>query len=153
MIHYLRREQFIAAPPATVWAYFATPKNLNELTPPSVRFQIIGQVPTTMYAGQMITYRISPLPGLWLNWITEISDVQAGLSFVDIQRKGPYKLWHHEHRFVPEADGVRMFDEVTYAVGWGPAGWLAEKLWVKRQLKQIFDYRAKQVAKIFPGKK
>lgn len=153
MIHYLRREQFIPCPPAVVWDYFATPKNLNELTPPSVRFKIIGEAPTRMFAGQIITYRISPLPGLWLNWITEISEVQVGTSFVDIQRKGPYKLWRHEHRFVPEAGGVRMFDQVTYQVGWGLCGWLAEKLWVNRQLTQIFNYRAQQVAKIFHKKK
>lgn len=149
MIRQLRREQFIPADPAEVWRFFATPLNLNELTPPSLRFRILHQVPDRMFAGQLIHYRISPLPGLWLRWVTEITQVEEGILFVDEQRSGPYKRWHHEHRFVPEAGGVRMFDEVTYEVGWGPFGWIAEQLWVSRQLRGIFDYRAQRVAEIF----
>jgi len=146
---HLYREQFIPAAPAAVWAFFATPKNLNELTPPGVRFQILGSVPEEMFAGQIIRYRISPLPLLWLNWTTEISTVESGARFIDEQRAGPYKTWHHEHRFVPESGGVRMFDHVTYEIGWGPLGWLAGKLWVERQLRGIFDYRAQRVTQIF----
>ena len=150
MIRHLHREQFIPADPAHVWQFFATPVNLNELTPPGVRFQILGETPGRMFAGQIIKYRISPLPGLWLKWVTEITVVEAGVCFVDEQRAGPYKRWHHEHRFVPEAGGVRMLDHVTYEVGWVPFGWLAEQLWVDRQLRQIFDYRFRRVAEIFP---
>lgn len=149
MIRHLRREQFIPAEPDRVWDFFATPVNLNELTPPEVKFEILDEAPAKMFAGQIIRYRISPLPGLWLNWVTEISRVEAGALFVDEQRAGPYKLWHHEHRFVAEKGGVRMFDHVTYEVGWGPFGWVAEKLWVGRQLRRIFDYRFQRVAEIF----
>jgi len=149
MIRHLHREQFIPAEPGRVWEFFATPVNLNELTPPEVKFRIMGEPPATMFAGQIIKYRISPLPGLWLNWVTEISRVEPGMLFVDEQRAGPYKLWHHEHRFASEQGGVRMFDHVTYDVGWGPFGWLAEKLWVGRQLRRIFDYRAQRVAELF----
>lgn len=150
MIRHLHREQFIPANPARVWQFFATPVNLNELTPPDVRFRILGDVPGRMFAGQIIKYRISPLPGLWLKWVTEITAVEDGVRFVDEQRAGPYKLWHHEHRFVPEAGGVRMFDHVTYEVGWGPFGWMAERLWVASQLRKIFDYRFRRVAELFP---
>jgi ligand-binding SRPBCC domain-containing protein len=149
MPRHLHREQFIPAAPAAVWAFFATPKNLNELTPPGVRFQILGQIPEAMFAGQIIRYRISPLPLLWLNWTTEITTVEPGVRFTDEQRAGPYKRWQHEHRFVPESGGVRMFDHVTYEIGWGPLGWLAGKIWVERQLHAIFDYRAQRVALIF----
>lgn len=149
MIRHLRREQFIPADPGRVWAFFATPLNLNELTPPEVRFKILGDAPGAMFAGQIIRYRISPAPGVWLNWVTEISRVEEGALFVDEQRSGPYKVWHHEHRFVRESAGVRMFDHVTYDVGWGPFGWLAEKLWVGRQLRKIFDYRFRRVEEIF----
>jgi tRNA modification GTPase len=110
MIRTLQREQFIRATPAQVWAFFATPANLNEMTPPRVRFQIIGTPPTHMYAGQLIAYRISPVPGLWLNWLTEIRHVREEAYFVDEQRAGPYKFWYHEHRFSAEAGGVRMTD-------------------------------------------
>lgn len=103
-----------------------------------------------MFAGQNIKYRISPLPGVWLKWVTEITAVEEGVCFIDEQRAGPYRLWQHEHRFVPEAGGVRMFDHVTYGVDWGPFGRIAEKLWVAGQLRKIFDYRFPRVAELFP---
>ena len=115
-----------------------------------MRFRILGEIPARMFAGQTISYRISPLPGLWLKWVTEITAVEEGVRFIDEQRAGPYKLWHHEHRFVPEAGGVRMLDHVTYEVGWGPFGWIAEKLWVAGQLRKIFAYRCRRVAELFP---
>ncbi len=149
MLRQLRREQFIRATPDQVWDFFSTPQNLNELTPPGVRFQIIGEVPGKMYSGQLIAYRISPAPGLWLHWLTEIRHVTAGIRFVDEQRAGPYKFWYHEHNFEPMAGGVMMRDCVTYEIGWGPLGWLAEKLWIGRQLRQIFDYRFRRVDEIF----
>ncbi len=149
MIRHLRREQFIPGDPARVWDFFATPVNLNKLTPSSVRFRILGDIPPRMFAGQIIRYHISPLPGLWLRWVTEITVAEEGVRFVDEQRTGPYKLWHHEHRFVPEKGGVRMFDHVSYEIGWGPFGWLAEKIWVERQLRKIFAYRFRRVAEIF----
>jgi ligand-binding SRPBCC domain-containing protein len=149
MSRQLRREQFLEADPIRVWEFFATPVNLDALTPPSLRFKILHDVSGRMFAGQRIHYRISPLPGVWLRWETEITEIDEGVRFVDEQRAGPYKLWRHEHRFVPEAGGVRMFDVVTYEVGWGPFGWLAEKMWVNRQLRHIFDFRARRAAEIF----
>lgn len=141
--------QFIPADPTTVWAFFATPRNLNELTPPGLKFRILSELPERMYAGQLIEYRISPLPGVWLRWLTEIRQVREGVFFVDEQRAGPYRLWYHEHHFEPVPGGVKMTDRVTYEVGWGPVGWLAEKLWVRRQLGRIFAYRRQRVAALF----
>lgn len=141
--------QFIPADPTTVWAFFATPRNLNELTPPGLKFRILSELPERMYAGQLIEYRISPLPGVWLRWLTEIRQVREGVFFVDEQRAGPYRLWYHEHHFEPAPGGVKMTDRVTYEVGWGPVGWLAEKLWVRRQLGRIFAYRRQRVAALF----
>lgn len=141
--------QFIPADPTTVWAFFATPRNLNELTPPGLKFRILSELPDRMYAGQLIEYRISPLPGVWLRWLTEIRQVREGVFFVDEQRAGPYRLWYHEHHFEPVPGGVKMTDRVTYEVGWGPVGWLAEKLWVRRQLGRIFAYRRQRVAALF----
>ena len=147
----LIREQFIPAGPARVWEFFATPRNLNELTPPGLRFRILTAVPDRMHPGLLIEYRISPLPGLWLRWLTEIRHIREREYFVDEQRIGPYRLWYHEHVFEAVPGGTRMVDRVTYEVGWGPAGWLAEKLWVRRQLEHIFDFRARKVAEIFGG--
>lgn len=147
----LFQEQFIPAEPGRVWDFFATPRNLDTMTPPDLRFRILSDLPERMYQGQMIEYRISPLPGVWLRWLTEIRHVREGEYFVDEQRAGPYRLWYHEHHFKPVPGGVRMIDRVTYDVGWGPFGWLAEKLWVRRQLEHIFDYRRRRVAELFPG--
>jgi ligand-binding SRPBCC domain-containing protein len=141
--------QFIPATPDEVWEFFATPRNLDKLTPPEVKFRILGPVPPRMYAGQLIAYRISPGWGLWLNWLTEIRQVREGVYFVDEQRAGPYRFWYHEHHFSPAPGGVQMTDQVTYEVGWGPAGWLADRLWVRRQLEHIFTYRRQRVEERF----
>ncbi len=149
MIRHLHREQFVAGDPLRIWDFFATPQNLDELTPPDLRFQILSKLPERMYAGQLIAYRISPLPGIWLRWSTEIRHVQTGTYFVDEQRRGPYRLWYHEHHFAAVAGGVLMTDRVTYEVGWGPFGWLADELWVRRQLERIFAYRRQRVEVVF----
>lgn len=150
MIRHLHREQFVPGDPAQIWEFFATPRNLDTLTPPEVKFEIVGDVPPRMYPGQTIEYRIRILPGVWTRWLTEITHVREGEYFVDEQRVGPYSLWHHEHRFLPVAGGVNMTDHVTYAVGFGPIGWLVERLWIRRQLVTIFDFRRGKVAELFP---
>ncbi len=149
MPHVLQREQFIPADPGRVWAFFATPRNLDELTPPDLRFQIRGEGPARMYAGQLIEYRISPLPGVWLPWLTEIRHVREGELFVDEQRRGPYRRWYHEHHFAAVDGGIHMTDRVTYDVGWGFAGAMAHACWVRRKLAHIFDYRRARVAARF----
>ncbi len=154
MVHRLLREQIIPRPAAELWEFFATPRNLDALTPPDVSFQIIGEIPSRMYAGQLIEYRIGVLPGVRMRWLTEITHVRDFEYFVDEQRIGPYRLWHHEHRFTPSADGrsVTMTDAVSYEVGWGPLGELMHALWIRRQLATIFDYRAKRVQELFAGR-
>jgi ligand-binding SRPBCC domain-containing protein len=142
---HLRYTQFIPADPVRVWEFFSTPGNLNELTPPEVKFRILSELPARMYAGQLIAYRLSPVPGVWLHWLTEIRHVREGTYFVDEQRAGPYRFWYHEHRFESVPGGVLMTDLVTYKVGWGPLGWLADELWVRHQLEHIFAYRRRRV--------
>lgn len=152
MIRTLHREQFVPGDPARIWDFFATPRNLNELTPPGMSFDIRGEVGDRMYVGQMIEYRVGILPGVKLRWLTEITHVREGEYFVDEQRIGPYKLWHHEHRFTatPDGRGVQMTDRITYDPGWGPLGGVVDALWIKRQLAGIFDFRAQEVAARFP---
>lgn len=147
----LVRQQLIPADLDRVWSFFATPRNLDTMTPPDLRFRILGELPQRMYPGQLIKYQISPLPGLWLGWLTEIRHLREGQYFVDEQRSGPYRFWYHEHHFEPVSGGVCMTDRVTYEVGWGPAGWLAERFWVRRQLEHIFDFRRRRVAELFPA--
>jgi ligand-binding SRPBCC domain-containing protein len=148
MVHTLERSQFIPADPAHVWEYFSTPRNLDALTPPEMKFRILGE-PGPMHAGQLIAYRIRVLPACWVFWLTEIRHVTPGVSFVDEQRLGPYRFWYHVHRFEPQDGGVLMTDHVTYALPLGPLGDLVHWLWVRRQLRRIFDYRRTAVERIF----
>jgi len=153
VIRRLHREQFIPAAPAAVWEFFATPRNLDALTPPDLTFRIVGDVAPRMYAGQMIEYRIGVLPGVTTRWLTEITHVREGAYFVDEQRIGPYRLWHHEHMFSPAPDGrgVHMTDRITYDPGWGPIGGAVDALWIARKLAHVFAYRARRTAELFPG--
>jgi ligand-binding SRPBCC domain-containing protein len=152
MIHRLVREQEVWGDPAEIWEFFASPHNLDTLTPSSLSFQIVGDVAPRMFPGQMIEYRIGVLPGVRTRWLTEITHVREEEFFVDEQRIGPYRIWHHEHHFRPRADGrgVTMLDRVTYEVGWGPLGDAIHALWIGRQLTTIFDYRRRRVDELFP---
>jgi ligand-binding SRPBCC domain-containing protein len=151
VIRHFHREQFVPGDPVRIWDFFATPQNLNALTPSSMRFEIVGDLPPRMYPGQMIAYRVGILPGISTRWLTEITHVREGEFFVDEQRLGPYKLWHHEHHFVSALDGrgIQMLDRITYDVGWGPLGTLLDALWIRRQLTSIFDYRTAKIAELF----
>ena len=142
-------QQIIPAAPAAVWGFFATPRNLEAMTPPRLRIRILGEIPSRMYAGQLIAYRISPLPGVWMSWLTEIRHVREGRYFVDEQRAGPYRFWYHEHHFEPVPGGVRMTDRVTYEVGWGPVGRWADQCWVRRELEATFAFRRDHVTARF----
>jgi ligand-binding SRPBCC domain-containing protein len=150
VIFHLHREQFVPGDPAAIWEFFATPRNLDLLTSPHLRFRILGDVAPRMYAGQIIEYRVGILPGVWTRWLTEITHVREGEFFVDEQRAGPYRLWHHQHHFAPAPGGVRMTDHVTYDPGWGALGSLAHAVWIRRKLDAIFDFRAGRTAALFP---
>ena len=145
MIHQLHFTQFIPAEPAAVWDFFATPDNLNLLTPPELHFQTLTD-PGRMYAGQIITYRLRILPGVRIRWLTEITHVREPDYFVDEQRIGPYKLWHHEHHFTPKNGGVEMTDRVTYALPFAVLGDLVHRLWVRRTLERVFAFRREKIA-------
>lgn len=89
----------------------------------------------------IITYKVSPLLGIKLNWVTEITHVKDKQYFVDEQRIGPYAMWHHEHKIEPIEGGVLMTDIITYQPPMGFLGVIANSLFIKKQLQDIFDYR------------
>lgn len=151
-LHQLRREQFLPAPIEEVWPFFATPANLDAITPPEMGFTITSEPEPEMYAGQIITYRIRLLPGVHTPWVTEITHVEPEHAFVDEQRAGPYRLWHHRHSFQREDGGVRMVDRVHYALPFGPLGELAHRLDIERRLSRIFAFRAEVLAERFGGR-
>nr|WP_067059780.1 SRPBCC family protein [Mucilaginibacter sp. L294] len=133
------------------WAFFSSPLNLQKITPPDMRFVVTSDytADTKMYAGMIITYKISPLAGIKLNWMTEITHVQDRKYFVDEQRFGPYALWHHQHHFKEIAGGVEMTDILNYAIPFSIIGRLTNKVYVGKKVKDIFDYRVKAVEELF----
>ena len=136
------------------WDFFSDPANLNEITPPSMDFKIMSGLGVGFYPGMIITYKIKPFLGIHMNWVTEILQVKAQQYFIDDQRSGPYKYWHHQHHFRTIENGVEMTDILHYAAPFGIIGKLAELLFVNRQVHQIFDYRKKKLDKLFnSGKK
>ncbi len=152
MVHRLIQEQFLPISMDAAWDFFATPKNLNEVTPADLVFKITSPVPATMYEGLMITYVIYPMLNIPIHWCTEITHVHAKAYFVDEQRKGPYRIWHHEHHFKAVENGVLMTDILHYDIGKSFLGWIAGKLFVHQKVKEIFDYRRKILDDYFLGK-
>lgn len=133
-----------------VWSYFATPYNLNEMTPPDMIFEILTDVrDKKMYAGMLINYRIRPLLNIPMRWTTEITHCEERSYFVDEQRFGPYALWHHEHRFVQKDGYIEMTDTVHYGLKMGILGQLVHALYIRKKLEGIFAFREKKVAEIF----
>ena len=153
MVHYLHREQIIPAPVEVVWAYFCEPKNLNEITPPEINFEIIRGGNVKMYEGQVIEYRVEFLRGVRSLWLTEISHVRDGAYFVDEQRVGPYRFWYHEHVFEACETGTKMTDRVTYVIPFGILGDVLNKIWISNRLESIFNFRSQKIVELFGGMK
>ena len=149
-MHVIDKKITLHAAPEEVWAFLATPLNLDELTPPDLEFRILSDLPDTMYNGLMITYELGiPLFGTH-RWLTEIKHINEGISFVDEQRVGPYKLWYHQHMIEPVGkEMTRMIDRVTYLLPFGPLGTLVHKVKVKHMLEEIFDYRTQRLYELF----
>ncbi len=147
----LKQEQFLPISPEQVWDFFATPANLNEVTPPDMVFDIVSELPNRMYEGLIINYRLKPFAGIPMNWCTEITHIKEGEFFVDEQRKGPYNIWHHEHHFRVVDGGVLMTDLLHYDIGFSIFGWLAGHLFVHRKVRQIFEYRKEILDRYFSG--
>jgi ligand-binding SRPBCC domain-containing protein len=125
-----------------IWDFISSPVNLKEITPDYMGFDILTpHLPDRIYPGLMIGYTVRPLLGIKMHWLTEITQVDEGSYFVDEQRAGPYALWHHEHRLQSTEKGVRMTDLVTYRLPGGPLGTLAHRLFIRKQLGDIFRYR------------
>ena len=132
------------------WEFFSNPGNLQAITPPKMKFEIISKHHgDKMYAGQIIEYKVRPVAGIPIYWMTEIKQVVAGKYFIDEQRYGPYQLWHHQHHFKQIEGGVEMIDIVHYRNPLGLLGNIANTLFVQSQLKQIFEYRFKKVEELF----
>ncbi|NUY79763.1 SRPBCC family protein [Flavobacterium sp. MAH-1] len=132
-----------------LWDFIATPKNLTVITPPNMGFNTLSGDDSPMFAGQIIDYTITPLFGIRLHWVTEITHVEKGKYFVDEQRFGPYAFWHHKH-FLKETDfGCEMIDVVHYKLPMGFLGHLAHPILVRPKLEEIFEFRHKKLIELF----
>lgn len=146
--HYvLKREAMVACPLRQVFDFFSRAENLEALTPPWLHFQIVTPRPITMKRGATIAYQLR-VRGIPVRWLTEIELWRPPCEFVDVQRKGPYRLWHHTHRFEECEGGTRIVDIVRYALPFGPVGRLVHRLRVRDDLAKIFDYRQRRVGEL-----
>lgn len=148
-MHQFIRKQFVKTDLKTCWEFFSSPSNLKVITPDYMGFDVKTEVPDSMYEGLIIAYSVKPLLGIPMEWVTEITHVKEHLFFVDEQRIGPYKLWHHEHHFKEVEGGVEMTDIVSYVVPFGLLGKLVQPIIVKPKLEEIFAYRFKVVENLF----
>lgn len=135
----LETVQRLPVPVAEAWDFFSNASNLARITPPDLGFEVTSELPDRVYPGLIITYRVRPLLGIPVTWVTEISHVREHELFVDEQRFGPYRFWHHQHLFREVPGGVETRDIVHYALP--PGGGLARRWLVAPRLQEIFDFR------------
>jgi ligand-binding SRPBCC domain-containing protein len=142
----LERAQVLPGYPNEVFAFFSDAFNLEAITPPWLRFRIVTPRPIEMAEGTLIEYCLE-LHRLPVRWLTRIETWEPGRRFVDVQVRGPYRLWHHTHTFEPSGEGTLVRDRVRYALPLGPLGRLAHAAFVRRDLERIFDFRHEEVAR------
>ncbi len=146
----LRETQKVPASINEVWDFISSPQNLKKITPPYVGFDVTSELLSPiMYPGMMISYTVRPVLGIKMTWVTEITHVKEKEYFVDEQRIGPYAMWHHEHKIEAVEGGVLMTDIVSYQPPFGFLGAIANSLFIKKQLRGIFDYRREAMEKLF----
>ncbi len=145
----IRQSQRLKIPLDKAWEFLSNPRNLSTITPPELGFEITSEVPEKIYPGLLISYKVRPLFGVPMTWVSEIKHMKEPYYFVDEQIKGPYKFWHHQHWLKEIPGGVEMSDEVNYIMPFGPLGSVIHPLIVKSQLEKIFGYRRAVLAQRF----
>jgi ligand-binding SRPBCC domain-containing protein len=143
--YWLRKSVWLAQPPAKVFEFFASPGNLDRLTPPWLNFTILTPATSQIKQGALLDYRLR-IRGLPIRWQSEIAIWEPPRRFVDRQNKGPYSLWIHEHTFEERDNGTLVGDNVEYAV---PGGTIVQKLLIAPDLERIFNYRHKILEELF----
>jgi len=146
--HTIRREIWLPHSREEVFEFFSAARNLEQITPPLLQFQVLTPEPIPMGEGTLIDYRLK-VHGLPMKWRTKITRWNPPYQFADIQLKGPYKVWDHTHTFLEEDGGTRMIDEVTYELPFGPLGDIVHTLMVRRDVEEIFRYRNGVIGALF----
>jgi ligand-binding SRPBCC domain-containing protein len=147
-LYRLETSQVLPVSLPEAWRFFTDPRNLARITPSDMAFEVTTPLPPQIYPGLLIAYRLRPLLGIPVEWVTEITHVVEEAMFVDEQRAGPYALWHHEHVLRPVTDGTEVRDTVFYMLPFGRLGALARQP-VRRRLRQIFDHRRLALRALF----
>ena len=147
-MHHFHSEQLVHRPAGEVFAFFSDANNLAAITPRQLNFHILTPGPIRLEAGARIDYQLT-LHGIPLKWATLIESWEPPHEFVDVQLRGPYRMWRHTHRFLNEGVGTRIVDDVDYELPLGRLGRLVEKLWARREVAKIFGYRAEVISRQF----
>lgn len=148
-IHKLQFTQIIPQPIEKVWQFFSNPNNLETITPPEIGFEHTVYDNDKVYAGMIILHKVKPVLNIPVEWMTEITQVKEPRLFIDEQRKGIYKFWHHQHHFKPTEHGTEMTDIIHYEVPLHFLGNIVNTVYVKKKINDIFDYRYKKIEEIF----
>lgn len=141
-IYQLKTTQKLPVSIDIAWDFFSNPKNLAKITPARLNFKTKSELPEKMRQGMIIVYTVRPVMNIPVTWVTEITHVNEPFYFVDEQRFGPYKMWHHEHIFREVDDGIIMEDIVSYALPLGFLGRIANRIFVRKKVQEIFKYRS-----------
>ena len=152
-LYRLERRQLLPISFETAWAFFSDPLNLQQITPVWLDFKITHTISGKMYPGMIISYRLRTIFQLPTTWITEISHVNEPYFFVDEMRLGPYRFWHHQHRFIEQTGGIEMQDTVHYALKFGWLGQILHNMLIRSKLNDIFDYRQSALEAIFGSRR
>ena len=148
-IYQIKSKQILPITLDNSWNFFSDPRNLPKITPPWLNLRITSDLPDKMYEGMIITYKVYPFLGIPSNWVTEITQMRERKFFIDEQRFGPYKFWHHQHHFKQIDEGIEMEDIITYALPLDPLSRPLNSLFVGNKVKEIFKFREKVLNKLF----
>ena len=152
-MYHFRHEQVVPITREEAWAFLNDPSNLQKLTPPKMKLTPAGDIPAEMSDGILVSYSVQvPFLGKQ-TWTSEIAEVVPGHSFVDIQRKGPYKSWRHQHVIEDDPVGIRFVDEIQYEMPFSIFGKIAHALFARRQLVDLFRFRKEKIESIWPAEK
>lgn len=148
-LYQLKIKQLLSISLDEAWSFFSNPENLSMLTPDWLNLKITSNLHDEMYEGMIISYKVHPILGIPINWVTEITTVKEKNFFIDEQRFGPYKFWHHQHHFKEMDNGVEMEDIVSYALPFDPLSRTMNKLLIGNKVKKIFEFRKEALKKLF----
>jgi ligand-binding SRPBCC domain-containing protein len=153
-MYYLERTISLNTTMEKAWSFFSDPRNLAFITPPEMDFEIKSKPgPGEFYPGMHIEYVVRPFAGIPIRWVSEIQEIEEKKYFKDIQIVGPYAKWVHRHEFREVAGGVEMKDIVDYEIPYGWVGRIMHRLFIRKKLEDIFDYRNQKIRFLFQKQK